>query len=1115
MALKINSIVAYTTNSWESPLASLRVTGPAELSGMRLIKGNENDRIHPERVLQGDLVVIQRDFPRYGKAYREIRKLARENGKPVVFDLDDLLLELPEDHPDRISLYYDEALLPMLQAIIEADLVTASSEPLCSYLRMFNPQVSLLPNYLDDRFWRLASPSDPGGEKEAVVIGFMGGDSHTADLAWAAPAIMRIAESHSKKVVFRFMGARPPVELISLPNVTWTGSETFDYARFADQFSKQDYDICIAPLRDNLFNRCKSPIKFFEYSALGAPGVYSNLEPYSCVIQHRENGLLASNLEEWEEHLLTLIDSPNLRLQMGKAALECVRSNWLLSQNASKLRQGYQQAFNEVDKSLKGRKPETETLLRILEQAQDFERKLRAREQAAEYKAGQIVEEKQEKQRLASLLELIEQEKDALKYQLNEIEDSRSWRLLMAVGKVRSQPGSIPGAVMKLAEPLARVFLRKPAPVETPIETKPVETTGGLHIETASGNFDSSTQGAVPGKYDVIVLPVMDWNSRVQRPQQLAMQFANAGHRVFYLNTAFDSGPHPSIRQVQKNIFEMRLPSPRPLNLYKEAMDDEVRDSFFGALTSLQQVFGISHAVCMVDLPFWTPLALKMRSKYGWKVVYDCMDHHQGFTTNEEAMLSLEEKLARESDLILATSQILLEEISRHNPNCLLVPNGVAFDHFRYPTLSRPAEVFFMEKPIIGYYGAIADWFDSELVRELALARPEWNFVLIGSTLYADLEPLQGLPNVVFLGEKPYEELPPYLHAFDAAIIPFKKTPLTEATNPVKLFEYLSAGKPVVATRLEELGRYADFARLASTAEEWLASLENALVDSSPGRVKERVEFARRNTWAERFASIQGGIVSLYPKVSIIVLTYNNLDYNRLCLNSIFDKTDYPNYEVIVVDNSSTDGTREYLMEFAAHRSSIHLILNEKNEGFARGNNQGAAAASGELLVFLNNDTVVTGDWLTRMVPHLEDLDVGLAGPVTNWSGNETRIEVDYISINQLDAFAERYTSSRIGKRFEVRMLAFLCVAMRRSLFEEVGPLDESFGTGMFEDDDYALRVRAKGYRIVCMEDVFVHHWGRASFSQLDQEKYKRLFEENRRKFENKWGLDWDSHQNR
>ena len=248
------------------------------------------------------------------------------------------------------------------------------------------------------------------------------------------------------------------------------------------------------------------------------------------------------------------------------------------------------------------------------------------------------------------------------------------------------------------------------------------------------------------------------------------------------------------------------------------------------------------------------------------------------------------------------------------------------------------------------------------------------------------------------------------------------------------------------------------------------------------------------------------------PTASIIILTYNNLDLTRQCLESIYAKTDTPDFEVIAVDNASTDETPQYLQEFAESHPSLRAILNEANEGFARGNNIGAAAAAGQYLVFLNNDVIVTKGWLAGLLRHLQDPAVGIVGPVTNSSGNESRIRVDYQDLQGMDSFAERYTQDHAGQAFEIDMLAFLCVAMRREVFEEVGVLDERFGRGMFEDDDYALRLKEKGYKILCAEDVFLHHWGGASFLKLEQVEYRRLFEENRHKFEEKWGIQWRPH---
>lgn len=248
------------------------------------------------------------------------------------------------------------------------------------------------------------------------------------------------------------------------------------------------------------------------------------------------------------------------------------------------------------------------------------------------------------------------------------------------------------------------------------------------------------------------------------------------------------------------------------------------------------------------------------------------------------------------------------------------------------------------------------------------------------------------------------------------------------------------------------------------------------------------------------------------PVASIVILTYNNLEVTRLCLNSIYAKTDHPSFEVIIVDNASQDGTAAFLRDFAEKHENVRLILNSTNEGFARGNNRGASIASGEYLVFLNNDTVVTRGWLEGLIRHLKDDNVGMVGPVTNASGNETCILVDYQDLTGLDEFAERYTQAHTGQAFEIEMLPFLCVALKREVYEKIGPLDERFNVGMFEDDDYAIRLKQKGLRLLCAEDVFIHHWGSASFGRFTQPHYRKIFTENLRKFEEKWGTAWQPH---
>ena len=252
------------------------------------------------------------------------------------------------------------------------------------------------------------------------------------------------------------------------------------------------------------------------------------------------------------------------------------------------------------------------------------------------------------------------------------------------------------------------------------------------------------------------------------------------------------------------------------------------------------------------------------------------------------------------------------------------------------------------------------------------------------------------------------------------------------------------------------------------------------------------------------------------PRASVVVVTYDNLAFTRMCLESLLANTEGPSYEVIVVDNASTDGTPEYLRELARHHSHIRLVLNQRNLGFAPANNQALALARGSVLVLLNNDTIVPPGWLAGLVRHLDDPAVGLIGPVTSYAGNEARIDITYRTYAELVQFATERALRHADELFDIPQLEMFCVAMRRDAYERIGTLDEQFAVGMFEDDDYSVRMRRAGYRVACAEGVFVHHFGQASFGKLTPSgEYGELFRTNRARFEKKWGELWQQHRRR
>lgn len=239
--------------------------------------------------------------------------------------------------------------------------------------------------------------------------------------------------------------------------------------------------------------------------------------------------------------------------------------------------------------------------------------------------------------------------------------------------------------------------------------------------------------------------------------------------------------------------------------------------------------------------------------------------------------------------------------------------------------------------------------------------------------------------------------------------------------------------------------------------------------------------------------------------VSIIILTWNAHEYTIKCISSIRRHTNYP-HEIIFVDNGSTDGTVEYLRKLVKEYPHYKLIENQENKGFAAGNNQGVAAANGEYIMLLNNDVLVSDGWLEGMVESLErDEKIGMVGPITNSiSGRQQIISIPYVDDEGFIKFARQIKKTFTGRLTPRYRIAGFAILMRKALYEEVGGLDESFGTGNYEDDDLCLKVREKGYAIMVDESVFIHHYRSQTFIE-NKINYRDSLSVNESRFRKKW----------
>lgn len=372
---------------------------------------------------------------------------------------------------------------------------------------------------------------------------------------------------------------------------------------------------------------------------------------------------------------------------------------------------------------------------------------------------------------------------------------------------------------------------------------------------------------------DIICLASQSWDSHWCTPQQICSRLAPKS-RVLYVEplrsplwkvrkaatqSREEAGPP---RQAARNLWVLTLPSVFvPLALYRRL---PFLRRFNNALMSrlvarASKTLGFEQAVVWVYMITHQGAALMSQSPL---TVYDCIDEWAGATSDpalKRFFSQLDRQLCTDADVLFLGSNQLAAPRRALNDCHALVPQGVELAHFLPPddaAATMPPELAALNKPIIGLVGVLnRERIDIELLRHLARSRPQWSIVLVGPVWEGlDVAALEQHPNIHLLGNKPRELLGRYLAAFDVCMLPYLLNDFTRNIFPLKLFEYLAAGKPFVSTPIPACEEFPGLIRTAPDHASFLTAVDQALAETGTELREARITTARANDWSRRVA---------------------------------------------------------------------------------------------------------------------------------------------------------------------------------------------------------------------------------------------------------------------
>jgi glycosyltransferase involved in cell wall biosynthesis len=368
-----------------------------------------------------------------------------------------------------------------------------------------------------------------------------------------------------------------------------------------------------------------------------------------------------------------------------------------------------------------------------------------------------------------------------------------------------------------------------------------------------------------------------DWDGDPLSKKHIMSRFAKR-NRVLWVNSVGVRNPTASVYDLKRIVQKVRAFSaghrkvtdsinvftPLVIPFHGNPVARWVnRKALRWSLLRTCRRLGFRNPITWVFIPASAEVAGTLNERM---LVYHCVDEYSEFTgTDKTALLNLERHLIEKSDCVIVCSDRLLQNKRKYNDKTFLVTHGVDVEHFRKacePDTAIPAEMKPIRKPIVGFFGLIADWVDLGLIRFLAESRPDWSFVLLGKVT-TDAKIVEHVSNVHLLGSRPYQQLPGYAKAFDVAILPFAINELTLNSNPLKLREYLAAGLPVVSTAIPEAARLEGALRVGENCDEILAHLDSIIGSGKTGPQRSISLEMERESWDHKVEELSRIVTGL------------------------------------------------------------------------------------------------------------------------------------------------------------------------------------------------------------------------------------------------------------